>query len=215
LILLPTGALFLATGGDDMPILALMLLAVVFMQRRAAWSTGITIGVAAAMKLTAWPFALGAMLVTRDKNGRPAWPHVLIASAVVVGVTATPYALKAPVAFLSNVVSFPLGISGVASPAASALPGHILTTWWPVLRHVILPVVFVVGGYFAARFVKQSWPLSLDTMLRFLSVSSLVVICAASATRVGYIIYPIDFAVWAWALKVVVPVPAEPVLNAA
>ena len=215
LLLLPTGALFLATGGDDMPIIALMLLAVVFMQRRAAWSTGITIGIAAAMKLTAWPFAHGAMLVSRDKNGRPAWPHVLIASAVVVGVTATPYALKAPVAFISNVFSFPLGISGVSSPAASALPGHILTTWWPVLRHGILPAVFVVGGYFAARYVKRSWPLSLDAMLRFLSVGSLVVICAATATRVGYIIYPIDFAVWAWALKVEAPVAAEPVLNAA
>jgi len=200
LIALPTGALFLATGGDDMPIIALMLLAVVFMQRHQAWSAGVTLGIAAAMKLTAWPFALGAMLVVRGSNGRRAWFRVAVAVAVIVGATAIPYVIKAPWAFISNVFAFPLGLSGVSSPAASALPGHILTTWWPPLRHVILPVVFVVGGYYTARYIRRSWPITLPSLLRYLSVSSVVVICAATATRVGYIIYPINFLLWSWAL---------------
>ena len=76
LLALPTGALFLATGGDDMPILALSLLGVVALQRRANNVAGISLGLAAAMKLTAWPLALGALLVARDRRDAPAWRRV-------------------------------------------------------------------------------------------------------------------------------------------
>ena len=66
LIALPTGALFLSTGGDDMPILALSLLGVAALQRRQTNLAGISLGLAAAMKLTAWPMAAGALLVARQ-----------------------------------------------------------------------------------------------------------------------------------------------------
>ncbi len=67
LLALPTGALFFSTGGDDMPILALTLARG---RRRCnddrTTSPGISLGLAAAMKLTAWPMAFGALLVARD-----------------------------------------------------------------------------------------------------------------------------------------------------
>jgi hypothetical protein len=31
-----------------------------------------------------------------------------------------------------------------------------------------------------------------------LSVGFVVMICAASATRIGYVIYPLNFALWSW-----------------
>ncbi len=77
LIALPTGALFLSTGGDDMPILALMLLGVAALQRRQTNLAGISIGIAAAMKLTAWPLAAGALLVARNKKEQPTWARLL------------------------------------------------------------------------------------------------------------------------------------------
>src|ERR1019366_456528 len=49
LIALPTGALFLSTGGDDMPILALLLLGVAALQRRQSNLAGVSLGLAAAM----------------------------------------------------------------------------------------------------------------------------------------------------------------------
>ena len=49
-------------------------------------------------------------------------------SCVIVAVTTVPFVVRAPAAFMSNVFAFPLGFAGVTSPAASALPGHILTT---------------------------------------------------------------------------------------
>jgi hypothetical protein len=37
--------------------------------------------------------------------------------------------------------------------------------------------------------------------------------CVASATRVGYVIYPLNFALWSWACQEVAVAPSEPVLQ--
>ncbi len=200
LVLLPTGSLFLATGGDDMPILALCLLALVALQRNKPWSTGLVLGVAGAMKLTAWPFALAVMAVSRDELGRRSWQRVAAAMGAVLLAVIAPFAVRNPGAFVSNVLAFPLGLAGVQSPAASPLPGHLLTAWWPPLRHVLLPGVFVVGGYFVLRYIRRNWPLDISRGLRILAVVMTVVIASASATRLGYLIYPLNFWLWAWVL---------------
>lgn len=199
LLALPTGALFLSTGGDDMPILALMLLGVACLERRANNAAGISFGVAAAMKLTAWPLAFGALLVAKEDDGRSAWRRVALWVSAIVVVTIAPFALRAPWAFVSNVFAFPLGLAGVASPAASALPGHVLTTLWSPMGHILAPLTFLVGGYFLAKHAKSHWPLSLSHLLGLLSLVFLVMMCVASATRIGYIIYPINIALWSWA----------------
>jgi len=198
LMALPTGALFLSTGGDDMPILALLLLGVVALQRKSNYLAGVSFGVAAAMKLTAWPMAAGALLVARERDGRSAWKKVGLIIVVIVVVTVTPFVLHAPGAFISNVFAFPLGLAGVTSPAASALPGHILATWWHPFKHILEPVSFVLGGYFLARYFRKHWPLTLSQLLGVLSVVMLVLMCVATATRIGYVIYPLNFALWSW-----------------
>jgi hypothetical protein len=199
LLALPTGALFLSTGGDDMPILALLLLGVVALQRRQNNLAGISFGLAAAMKLTAWPLALGALLVARTAKDRSAWRRVAAWTVAIVVATVVPFVIRAPWAFMSNVFEFPLGLAGVASPAASALPGHILTTIWSPLGHILAPVTFVVGGYFFMKYLQRSWPPTLSRMLGLMSVSFAVMMCVASATRIGYLIYPLNLAVWSWA----------------
>ena len=201
LLAFPTGALFLSTGGDDMPILALMLLGVVALQRRQSNLAGASFGLAAAMKLTAWPMAIGALLVARDDQGKSEWRHVAAWITAIVAVTVVPFAVRAPWAFMSNVFAFPLGLTGVTSPAASALPGHVLTTMWAPLGHFLAPLTFLVGGYFAAKYARRSWPLTLSQMLNLLSVVFFTMMCVASATRIGYLIYPLNFAFWSWACQ--------------
>ena len=196
LIALPTGALFLSTGGDDMPILALLLLGVAALQRRQSNLAGVSLGLAAAMKLTAWPLAAGALLVARNKEGRSTWRRVLVWMGAIVVVTTTPFIFRAPGAFMTNVFAFPLGLAGVSSPAASALPGHILTVWLPVLGHVLAPVSLLIGGYFAAKYARRHRPLTLSQLLAMMSVTFAVMMCVASATRIGYVIYPLNFALW-------------------
>jgi hypothetical protein len=199
LLALPTGALFLSTGGDDMPILALTLLGVVALQRRQNNFAGISLGLAAAMKLTAWPMAFGALLVARDGRNRSAWARVAAWIVAIVVVTVTPFAIRAPWAFMSNVLAFPLGLTSVTSPAASALPGHILTTLWAPAGHILAPVTFLVGGYFMTKYLRRHWPLTLPQLLAILSVVFLTMMCVSTATRVGYLIYPLNFALWSWA----------------
>ncbi len=206
LLALPTGALFLATGGDDMPILALSLLGVAALQRRNNVGAGVSLGLAAAMKLTAWPLALGSLLVARRDDGRSTWRVVAAIIAAIIATTVLPFAWRAPHAFVANVFAFPLGLTSVTSPAASALPGHILTTLWPPIGHVLAPVTFLVGGYFVVRYVRRHWPLDLSRMLALLAVVFATMICVASATRVGYLIYPLNFALWARVCRVA---PAE------
>jgi hypothetical protein len=199
LLALPTGALFLSTGGDDMPILALTLLGVVALQRRQNNFAGISLGLAAAMKLTAWPMAFGALLVARDDKNRSAWLRVAAWIVAVVLVTVAPFAIRAPWAFMSNVFAFPLGLTSVTSPAASALPGHILYTLWAPAGHILAPVTFLVGGYFMTKYLRRHWPLTLAQLLAILSVVFLTMMCVATATRIGYVIYPLNFALWSWA----------------
>jgi hypothetical protein len=201
LLALPTGALFLSTGGDDMPILALSLLGVVALQRRKNNLAGVSFGLAAAMKLTAWPMAIGALLVARDSKNRTAWWHVAGWSAAIIAVTVVPFAVRAPWSFMSNVFAFPLGLTGITSPAASALPGHILTTLWSPLGHILAPLTFLIGGYFMAKYVQRNWPLTLSKLLAVLSVVFLTMMCVSSATRIGYVIYPLNFAFWSWACQ--------------
>jgi len=117
----------------------------------------------------------------------------------IVVVTVAPFAVRAPWAFMTNVFAFPLGVAGVRSPAASPLPGHILTTWWAPLGHVLAPSALFVLSYYSWRYARRHWPLSLSTMLGLMSVAFTVMIMSASATRIGYIIYPINLAVWSWA----------------
>ena len=201
LLALPTGALFLSTGGDDMPILALLLLGVAFLQRRANYLAGVSLAIAAAMKLTAWPLVAGSLLVARSRDGRRAWLRVAVVVTAVVVATTLPYAWRAPRAFFANVFAFPLGLAGVRSPAASPLPGHVVTTWFPILGHLLAPATLVVGGYFATRYVRDHWPVTLSQLLMVVSALSLAIILMASATRMGYVIYPINFALWGWVCR--------------
>ena len=215
LVALPTGALFLSTGGDDMPILALLLLGVVGLQRRERYLAGVSFGLAAAMKLTAWPVALGALLVCRDARGRSTWRSVATMVVGIVTVTVVPFVIRAPWAFMTNVFAFPLGVAGVRSPAASPLPGHILTTLWAPLGHVLAPATLLILSYYVWRHIRAHWPLSLSRLLGVLSIAFTVVIMSASATRIGYIIYPINLALWSWAFADVERHAPERVLEAA
>ena len=208
LLVLPSGALFISTGGDDMPILALMLLGVVALQRRQNNFAGISLGLAAAMKLTAWPMAVGALLVARDDRNRSSWKRIAAWVVAIVVVTVAPFAIRAPWAFMSNVFAFPLGLTGVSSPAASALPGHVLTALWAPAGHILAPVTFLVGGYFVAKYLRRHWPLNLSQVLAILSLAFLAMMCVSSATRIGYMIYPLNFALWSWACQETI-VPAK------
>ncbi len=77
LLILPLASLPLATGGDDIPVVAILLLAMVLAQRRQPFASGIVFGIASAMKFTAWPLAALALFAARGATASvvrcPCW----------------------------------------------------------------------------------------------------------------------------------------------
>jgi len=214
---LPTAALPLATGGDDLPVAALLLLGLVLLQRRRPLWAGVALGVAASMKITAWPLAALAFLVARDRDGHRGRRPSLAVAAGIVGVmipAVLPTAAENLSAFIENVVRFPLGLAGVQSPAASPLVGHLVVSLFPGIHRAFTVTVAAVGVLALAYVLVRRRPTTPAALSRLMAWVMTVAILLAPATRVGYLLYPVDLFVWAWLLRseeTVDPVPEEPV----
>jgi len=201
LTVLPTAALPLATGGDDMPVVAFLLLAMVLAQRRRPGWSGLVLGVASAMKFTAWPLALLALFAARDKEGKRRPLRMAVGMLVVTGPVVVPFLLRNAEAFYQNVILFPLGLSGVGSPATSPFPGHLIVDAVPSLHRALPVVVAVVGGVVLARYLFRHPPTSAGQVCSLAGWVMLVAIIFAPASRIGYLLYPINFFVWGSVLR--------------
>ena len=201
---LPTAALPLATGGDDLPVAALLLFGLVLMQRRRPLASGVALGLAASMKITAWPLAAIALLAARDRDGartRRARLFLLAGMGGVMLPAILPTALSNVPAFLDNVVRFPLGLAGIQSPAATPLLGHAFVSAFPSLHRVFTFGVAAAGGAVLLWVLLRRTPRTPAALARVLAWTMTVAILLAPATRIGYFLYPIDFFVWAWLLR--------------
>ncbi|HUY64108.1 MAG TPA: glycosyltransferase 87 family protein [Acidimicrobiales bacterium] len=201
---LPTAALPLATGGDDLPVAALMLLALVLLQRRRPLASGITLGIAASMKITAWPLAAIGLLAARQRDGRQGRRPVLLMAAGMAGVmlpAILPTALSNVAAFVDNVVRFPLGLAGISSPAASPLLGHAVVSAFPAVHRIFPVAVAGIGGALLLYVLVRRTPRTPAAVAQLLGWAMTVAILMAPATRIGYFLYPVDFFVWAWLLR--------------
>ena len=201
---LPTAALPMATGGDDLPVVAVLFLGMFLLQRRRALAGGLVLGSAAGLKFTAWPLVLLAFVVVRDHDGRRgrgiAWLVAGMAAVLVPSVL--PVFVHDPTAFLNNVIRYPLGLAKIGSPAASALPGHILVSVFPQIKHVFPLVLAVVGAL--RDHMDPSTPPSPHGLGR-LPIGRLAHDSRdpfrTSDTHVGYLLYPINFFIWSWLMR--------------
>ncbi|WP_155369209.1 glycosyltransferase 87 family protein [Catellatospora vulcania] len=195
---LPLCALTLATGGDDLPVLALCLLAFALAARdRFGWA-GAAVGAAAAMKLLAWPIVLvlGAYALVRGRGGRYA------AGAVGLPVlTLVPALLVDPGAFLENVVLFPTGHGLVTSPAASPLLGYLIAQHVPGGRLVALALL-VLAGLAVGLWLLRRPPRDAGAAALVTATGLLLAILLMPATRFGYLLYPAALALWSLPLRV-------------
>jgi hypothetical protein len=173
----------------------------VLAQRRQPVLSGFVLGVVSAMKFTAWPLAALALFAARDAEGRRAPKRMALGMLIVAGPVVLPFLVQNPVTFVQNVVLYPLGLVGVASPAASALPGHILVTLVPGLHHVLPLAVALIGGAVLIRHLRRHPPATAAEVASLGAWVMLVAILLAPATRVGYLLYPVDFFVWAYLLR--------------
>lgn len=193
---LPLAALTLATGGDDLPVLALCLLGLAWAARDRFGAAGLAIGAAAALKLFAWPIALvlGVHALTRQRGGRFA------AGALGLPVAALlPALLLEPGATVENVLRFPFGQGLVTSPAQSPLPGHLIATLVPGGRAIATALLLAAGVAIAVGLWRRP-PRTAAAASMICAYGLLAAMLLLPSTRFGYLLYPIAFAVWTPAL---------------
>ncbi len=196
----------MVTGGDDLPVLALLLLGVALAARRRPGLAGLVFGLAGTLKLTAWPPLVLMALAVRDKDGRPApWRYLGAASLVLVPSLLAGIA-SGPGAFFENVVRFPLGLAHVKSPAASPLFGEVLTTLFPGDRRAVTGLLGLVGLGLVAIYLARRCPRSPAEVCRATALILFLATVLAPATRFGYLIYPVNFVVWGYFLDGLSPV---------
>jgi hypothetical protein len=189
----------LAVGITDPPVIALMFLTLALIARPSnLYRAAVALGVACAMKATAWPAVpvFTAMLAARNA-ARSAWRFtgVTIAVALVLCVALAPAALTNPYAFLQNIVLFPLGLTKHKTPAASPLPGHLLAVTGMAGHWAAVGLVLVAGLGFAASLIIRP-PRDAPAAAWRIALGLAVMFTLAPATRWGYFVYPIGLLGW-------------------
>jgi Glycosyltransferase family 87 len=209
---LPATTLAVATGGDDLPVLALLVLSCVAVHRRQAVTAGLAGGLALAMKLTAAPVLLVlAVALWVAAGARRAVAFAAIAAGVAVALV-LPAAVASPGALLEHVIRFPAGMTGVESPAASPLPGHLLAQTGPAGRALALALL-ALAALAVLAWVALRPPTTAAQAAERAAAGLGVAMLLMPATRFGYLIYPLVLTGTAIALKTGQKVTGMPVTN--
>jgi hypothetical protein len=226
LVATPVIAFPLVVSGNDVPVLGLTLLGLalagashnaakdlnftpvpsatsVRLRRivTTAVAAGAVLGLAAAMKATAWPAlaVAGALLASRAgwPEARRTTARLAAAAAAVFAAVLLPWLVTVPGALLRNTVLFPLGLTGTPSPAASPLPGHLLAVAGPA-GHVIALLALAAAVLVPAAFLVLRPPRTGAAAVRRLAGWLALLFALAPDSRWGYFCYPAGLAAWLW-----------------
>jgi Glycosyltransferase family 87 len=193
----PVISLQVATGGTDVPVIALLCLSLV-LAARSPRASGVAAGIACALKATAWPAlpVLAATLaVTRGRAQAGRFALLAALTAVAATTACAPAGLRDPGSPLRNAVLFPLGLTWPRTPAASPLPGHLLATAGPAGRWAALALLAAVILVFAWWLAVRP-PRDTRAAAARLAVGLTAAFTFAPATRWGYFAYPLALAGW-------------------
>jgi hypothetical protein len=196
LLVLPTGARYIVGGGDDIVVLALMLLALVLATRTQPLAAGVILGLAAAIKQTAWPLLPFLIVAACDRSGRRATGRALAGAGAVLVPVVLPFLAWDPAAFVEDTDLYPVGLTEERTLAGSGTIGHLLGQAFPSAREPLLVVlsasVLIVGAYLLVRRSPATAAAAAD---RTAIVFTLAVLLT-TAGRFGYLIYPLHLMLW-------------------
>jgi len=198
----PIVAFPLALAITDPPMLALVCLALALLSgapRTAwAWIAAIAIGVACAMKYTAWPAlpVLAALVAVRDGARAAVRFAVAAAGTTLVLVAAfAPAALGTPGTLFQNTVLYPLALTHAQTPAASPLPGHLLATTGHAGHLAAVGLMLAAGLAVAVSLVVRP-PADSRAAAWRLAIGLTALFALSPAARFGYFAYPLGL--WGW-----------------
>jgi hypothetical protein len=202
----PVLAFPLAVGITDPPVLALTCLALALLARPAwsarsvylTWPAAIVLGVACAMKYTAWPALVVLIAMVAARDGRRAaarFAAAAITAAAMLTVALAPAAVAAPAALIQNTVAFPLGLTHARTPAQSPLPGHLLASLGPA-GHLAAIILLIAAGLAIAASLMARPPVDAAAAARRLALGLSLMFALSPATRFGYFAYPVGLYGW-------------------
>ena len=195
----PLVAFPLAVGGDDLPVLGLMCLGLALLWRPGRQPglvlAGLTLGVAAAMKATAWPVLIVAVVWLAARDGLRAAARFAFTALAVFAVLVGPVFAVAPAALVENTILFPLGLTHVKSGAASPLPGYLLAQTGHAGRLIAVGLLACSGLALALYLIIRP-PRNCRSATWWLIIGMVAMFTLAPASRFGYYIYPAGL--WAW-----------------
>ena len=195
----PVMALNLAVTTTDPPVLALMLLSLGLLARperteRTAASAA-ALGLACAMKPTAWLAIPVLAVMLRSRDGTKAAVRFTLTSLAFIAAATIPALIASPVATIQNAVLFPLGLTKHLTPAVSWTPGDLLARTGPLGHDVAVGLLAAAGLAVALSLVVRP-PRDLRAATWRLAIGLALMFGLGPAERFGYFIYPLGLAGW-------------------
>jgi Glycosyltransferase family 87 len=186
---LPFAAEAIATGGDDIPVLALLLLGVALYASARPALAGVPFGLSMLLKTTAFPVVF--CLLVGIRRGGPGRRSLLVATVAALTVDAV-LALPSPHRFVVDTTLWPAGLAADVSPAQ-------MPTLGALVRHGRGPVLFVVELAVVAicLWLVFAFPdATIAGALRIAAGLFVVLIVVNPVGRPGYLAYPVALCCW-------------------
>ncbi|HTX63574.1 MAG TPA: glycosyltransferase 87 family protein [Acidimicrobiales bacterium] len=161
-------------------------------------AAGLSIGVACALKATAWPAFPVVLALLAVRDGRRAASRFALgalASFFVLVTLTAPALLAHPEAFWQNLVEYPLGIARSVTQAASPLPGHLLAREGS-LGHLAAIVLLGAAALVLGASLLRRPPRDVRQASFRLALGLVAVFLFAPDARFGYFAYPLGILAW-------------------
>jgi len=186
----PLTLLTIVVAGDDIPVIALIVLATVLAYRAPPAWAGFVGAVVLTMKLTALPAIAVLIVAIAASRGRRAVTIFLGTLVAACAVITVPVLLVDPASFVEHVILYPAGLGAAGSPAASPLPGRLIASLGTAGHTAALVLLAAAACGVAAWLVLRPPRDPADAVLR-IATGLGVAIVLAPATRWGYLVYPL------------------------
>jgi phosphatidylinositol alpha-1,6-mannosyltransferase len=194
----PLIAFPLAVGVTDPPIIALTCLVLAWAGRGKLVRAGLALGVACAMKTTAWAVVPVLAVMAWARYAPRAAARLTATTLAVTGILAllaAPEALATPVAVEQNLIGYPMGTTKYKTVAASPLPGHLIAALGPAGRLTVDVLLVLAVLAFVGWLIARPPRDERDAAVR-LAVGYAVMFTLDPSTRFGYFAYPLALVGW-------------------
>jgi hypothetical protein len=157
--------------------------------RRLLWAA-LALGLACALKATAWPaLPILVTLIAATDSRRIAARFALTTAATTVALVTVTAPLATPGALIQNTVLFPLGLTRDQTQADSPLPGHLLAATGPAGHWAAIGLTGAAALALAVSLLVRP-PAEVQAAAGRLALAFVLLFALAPASRWGYFDYP-------------------------